>query len=616
MKILGRIGRLAEGPHRKTLMTRKSTLLVLSAVVSVLRVGVVESFKNADTIATTAINRDACRHMRPLEQHRHGQEKNDIDVVATNAINIGRTRSFSSLQKISRGGGRSNDESLAASPSQLSPKLLQSMRLLYLTYYASLGALMPYLPVYFHSLGHTGSSIGILGAVKPLTTFLVAPLWGVISDLSGNHVSTLQFTFVTSLIFQLLVGIGSNLTFLIATVFVTALLNAPVKSLIDSIVMSKLTSEEDRHQFGRMRLWGQIGFGVGSSLVGSLLSIFPSVPPSQPTSGQDKMNYPSVSVTSTPNEDPFAAPTLEKVVHSIEVGIEVASETDAAAETAAVFTHKARLALVEMTRELLGKSRPLRGYEWAFLTHAVLSIPVIFCIRAFRPEKNVHVQDEKSKKRKQGSSEVEEKRKANVMDGLRILAKNSDALIFFFLVFVIGTSSGCIENFAYVRIGEVGGTGHNMGVCRLVSSLAGAPMFWFSGPLTEALGVDVVLVLSLLAYVARFFNYVWMRHPYHALPAEALRGITFAAFWSSGSMYAHKISPPGMSATMLMLMNAMYGGLGQSLGAIIGGKMQSKLGTIKTFVYSGLFDFCFVSALLAYLVSKKERAFSTPSKQL
>ncbi len=38
-----------------------------------------------------------------------------------------------------------------------------------------------------------------------------------------------------------------------------------------------------------------------------------------------------------------------------------------------------------------------------------------------------------------------------------------------------------------------------------------------------------------------------------------------------------------------MFLNAMYGGLGQSLGAIIGGKMQSKFGTVKTFVYSGIF---------------------------
>jgi hypothetical protein len=45
-----------------------------------------------------------------------------------------------------------------------------------------------------------------------------------------------------------------------------------------------------------------------------------------------------------------------------------------------------------------------------------------------------------------------------------------------------------------------GGSGNQMGILRLVSSLAGAPMFWFSGPLTEFLGDDFVFVLSLLAY--------------------------------------------------------------------------------------------------------------------
>lgn len=392
---------------------------------------------------------------------------------------------------------------------------------------------------------------------------------------------------------------STAMNYLIVTVFMAAVLNAPVKSLIDSIVMSKLTSEEDRHQFGKMRLWGQLGFGVGSSLVGSLLSAFPA--DSSKLSSNGSTNMPAAA----------SNPALEKMVHNIGVGIEVASESNAAAETAAVSTSKACTALVEMTRDLLGRSRPLRGYEWAFVVHAILSVPVFFCIRSFRQERSEPVLEAKNNKKKQ-TGEMEEK-KTDIKEGLRLLAKNKDALIFFFLVFVIGTSSGCIENFAYVRVREVGGTGNNMGILRLVSSLAGAPMFWFSGPLTDALGTDIILVLTILAYVARFLNYAWMTSPYHALPAEALRGITFAAFWTSGSMYAHKISPPGMKATMLLLMNAMYGGLGQSVGAIVGGKMQSTLGTVKTFVYSGIFDACFVGALVAYLVSGKERAFSTSS---
>ena len=84
-------------------------------------------------------------------------------------------------------------------------------------------------------------------------------------------------------------------------------------------------------------------------------------------------------------------------------------------------------------------------------------------------------------------------------------------------------------------------------------------------------------------------------------------------FWSSGSVYAHKISPPGMKATMLLLMNAMYGGLGQSLGAIIGGRLQSNFGTARAFMYSGVFDACFVACLMIYLVSQSERVFTLNS---
>jgi hypothetical protein len=51
-------------------------------------------------------------------------------------------------------------------------------------------------------------------------------------------------------------------------------------------------------------------------------------------------------------------------------------------------------------------------------------------------------------------------------------------------VFVIGVSSGVIENFAYVRLRECGGEGTVMGVSRLFSSLTGVPMFWFSGTYT------------------------------------------------------------------------------------------------------------------------------------
>jgi hypothetical protein len=64
-------------------------------------------------------------------------------------------------------------------------------------------------------------------------------------------------------------------------------------------------------------------------------------------------------------------------------------------------------------------------------------------------------------------------------------------------------------------------------------------------------GADKVIVLSLLSYVIRFVIYALMQKPYHGLPAEAMRGVTFAAFWSTSTVYASRIAPPGLGATMV-----------------------------------------------------------------
>jgi len=193
-----------------------------------------------------------------------------------------------------------------------------------------------------------------------------------------------------------------------------------------------------------------------------------------------------------------------------------------------------------------------------FFTHAILSIPTFFCIRAFDTWTKKETTTLSTTRNRQQLAVTQKSRastandnKHSAWDGIRILVHNSDALLFFFLVLVVGISSGVIENFAYVRIREVGGSGNEMGLSRLVSSMAGAPMFWFSGPLTELLGADRVLALSLINYVLRFFNYAFMQSPLQGLPAEALRGATFAAFWSTCTIYASRIAPPGMQATMV-----------------------------------------------------------------
>ena len=454
------------------------------------------------------------------------------------------------------------------------PRIMMLIRILFVFYYGSLGSLMPYLPVYYHSLGHGGQIIGMLGAVKPFTTFLVAPIWGAISDQTNNPFLILQLTFMVSLIGQLLVGANHNPQYIMTMVFLTAVFNAPVKSLLDSMALDHI---QDRSSYGRLRLWGQLGFGLGSSSVGYLLS---------------------------------------KSIHISWADAKASSFSASFEDILARFP----MVLQRLIKFACKSWQSLTGYKMLFLAYAALSVPTFICMKAFqkldREDRESIASSMENEKAVLDNTDGTSRDKVvvdnSVGHGLSLVLQNPDAMVFFFLVLVVGISSGVIENFAYVRIREVGGTGTEMGISRLVSSVAGAPMFWFSGPLSSKLGVDRVLVLSLLSYVSRFMIYACMRNPFHGLPAEALRGVTFAAFWSSATIYAHNVSPPGLHATMLMLLNAMYGGLGQSLGAIIGGKLQHKVGTVSAFWYAAAVDAAFVATMMVYLSLRTDSSFRDP----
>lgn len=410
--------------------------------------------------------------------------------------------SSSSMVAAAAAAGDDAKEQEEHPPKPEDPRTMFLIRLLFLSYYASLGALMPYLPVYYHSLGHGGQIIGMLGAVKPLTTFLVAPFWGLVADQTQAPFTILKVTFLVSLVGQLMVAGYQDYRYIMFMVFITALFNAPVKSLIDSMVMSHIN---DRSQYGRLRLWGQMGFGFGSSGVGILLSHSKGV----------------ISPTATSIPDAWLE-SISKFPGTVQKFIHLADSFWQA----------------------------ITGYRLLFLTHAALSVPTWMAIQAFQRLDNESKEPQKKRIVIKKPKETKES-SAHINDGLSLLVHNTDALLFFFLIFVVGVSSGVVENFAYVRLREVGGTGREMGFSRLVSSIAGAPMFWFSGPLTEKLGADRVLVLSLCSYALRFLIYAFMQKPLQGLPAEALRGITFAAFWSTGTIYAHRISPPGLHATMV-----------------------------------------------------------------
>ena len=146
----------------------------------------------------------------------------------------------------------------------------------------------------------------------------------------------------------------------------------------------------------------------------------------------------------------------------------------------------------------------------------------------------------------------------------------------------------------------------------------GAPMFWLSGKITSKLGVNGIMTISLLSYTIRFIIYATITNPYHAIPAEIMRGATFASFWAGATYHVYQIAPNGLSATFLGILNAMYAGLGQSMGSLIGGKLSEKYGISNAFLVSAKMDAvalaCFTIYQLINYVNKEKNEINGKMK--
>ena len=57
----------------------------------------------------------------------------------------------------------------------------------YFCFYAAGAALMPFLVLYYESLGLTGRQIGFLAGISPLIALVGGPLWGALADMTNRH---------------------------------------------------------------------------------------------------------------------------------------------------------------------------------------------------------------------------------------------------------------------------------------------------------------------------------------------------------------------------------------------------------------------------------------------
>ena len=138
----------------------------------------------------------------------------------------------------------------------------------YFLYYGAAASLIPFLVILYDQLELSGRQIGFLIGISPLILWLSAPLWGAVADATRQHRLLLMLAIGGAILVAAGLSFATRFLTLVPIVILFAFFTAPIVPLVDNSVMALLGAQKD--QYGKVRLWGAIGWGLMGPLVGLL----------------------------------------------------------------------------------------------------------------------------------------------------------------------------------------------------------------------------------------------------------------------------------------------------------------------------------------------------------
>ena len=141
------------------------------------------------------------------------------------------------------------------------------------TYFASIGFFTTYAPLWFKSLGYSALAIGVISSLQAWTRVFVPYAWGWLADHTGRRVWLLRAATLGSLLVGSLLAQAHAWGWLPLCVFLLFICNGGVVPLSESALARFLQTDGgmDAARYGRIRVWGSIGFILSVTAAGFIL---------------------------------------------------------------------------------------------------------------------------------------------------------------------------------------------------------------------------------------------------------------------------------------------------------------------------------------------------------
>jgi len=180
---------------------------------------------------------------------------------------------------------------------------------------------------------------------------------------------------------------------------------------------------------------------------------------------------------------------------------------------------------------------------------------------------------------------------SSLFASIRSVVQNVDLLVMFVYLLLAGALSSTIEAYVWWFVQDLGGSHAIFGLMAVVWCLSEAPVMLCCPYLVERVGHIPSQFVVFAAYTLRFGCYFFLVNPWWILLIDMLHGLTFGLHLLAFTGFVAKVSPRGVQSSMQGLASAMYFGVGDFVGSLLGGFVYGRLGP-KT-LYAG----CSVIAL-------------------
>ncbi len=139
----------------------------------------------------------------------------------------------------------------------------------YFFYFGTLGALVPYWGLYLQSAGFRPADIGALTAILMLSRITAPLIWGWVADHTGHRIRLVRLTSLLAVACFAGVYAGTGFWWIALVMLVFSFFWHAALPLLEVNVMNREASQAGI--YGRVRLWGSIGFIVAVTLIGALV---------------------------------------------------------------------------------------------------------------------------------------------------------------------------------------------------------------------------------------------------------------------------------------------------------------------------------------------------------